>query len=80
MILECLHEVFGKVGPVLFWVAVPLDLTEFFEQEPVVVFCGDGEGLAVEPCGGPCEGAQELPAVAVVVFGSVGIEVLPDVL
>ena len=54
-------EGFGEVSPVMIRINVPLDLMDFFEQEPVVVFGGDGEGLTVEPCGGPGEGAQKLP-------------------
>ena len=55
VVLEYFHEVFWKIGTVMIWVAVLLDLVEFFEQESVVVLCCDGECLFVEPCGGPCE-------------------------
>ena len=55
VILECFHEVFWKVGSVMIWVCVLLDLVELFKQEAVVVFGCDGECLFVEPCGRPCE-------------------------
>ena len=71
MILQGLHEVFWEVGSlgsaldrsVVAGVAVFLDLAEFFEQEFVVVFGCDDEGLSVEPCCGPGKSSQELPAI-----------------
>ena len=49
----------------MFRVAVSFDLAQLFEQEPVVVFGCDDQGLAIEPGGGPCEGSKDLPAIAV---------------
>lgn len=45
MILQCLHEVFWKVGAVVSGIPVFFNLAELFEQEAVVVFGRDGVGL-----------------------------------
>ncbi len=54
-------------------------MAEFSQQEPVIVLWCDDEGLAVEPCCRPCEGSQELPAIAVEGCRVVCIDVFFDV-